>query len=216
MNQRTLLGRLLSPAGFGLVLIFFLLPFTTVSCGSATEKAEATFTGLDMAIGGVPTVTSPDKDAGSARELGQLVLAESDLEPLALLAAVTVLAGMAVGLLRSRRVRHGAAAAAAVAAVALAVAAIMRVPGHVDRFLANVSGAEGLPAGMTTSNTIRYGFWLALITLVGLAAGNGFALLRAQRADDQRSATSSLSSSSSSSGPDEPDEPERLPLDELT
>jgi len=43
MNQRTLLGRLLSPAGFGLVLIFFLLPFTTVSCGSATEKAEATF-----------------------------------------------------------------------------------------------------------------------------------------------------------------------------
>src|SRR5258705_11708515 len=105
MNQRTLLGRLLSPAGFGLVLIFFLLPFTTVSCGSATEKAEATFTGLDMAIGGVPTVTSPDKDAGSARELGQPVLAESDLGPLAPLAALTRLAGMAEGPLRSVHVR---------------------------------------------------------------------------------------------------------------
>ena len=33
MNQRTLLDRLLSPAGFGLVLLLFLLPFATVSCG---------------------------------------------------------------------------------------------------------------------------------------------------------------------------------------
>jgi len=207
MNQRTLLGRLLSPAGFGLVLIFFLLPFATVSCGSATEKADATFSGLNMAVATTPTVSSPDSDPGTARELGALILSEIDLEPLALLAALTVLAGMAVGLLRRRRLRHGAAGAAAVAAAALIVGAIVRVPGHVDAFIANVAGAEGMPEGVTATSHIRYGFWLALVTLVGLAAGNGFALLRAQRSDDQ---------------PAEPPEPyeqqesDRLPLDELT
>jgi hypothetical protein len=203
MNQRTLLGRLLSPAGFGLVLIFFLLPFVTVSCGDSTGKAEATFTGIDMAIGGLPDVTTPDSEPGSAKQLAQLIVEQIDLEPLALLSALAVLAGMVAGVVRRPRIRHGAAAGLAVTAVALIVGAVSRVPGHFDEFLKNVGGAEGMPEGVMTGTHTRYGFWLALITLVGLAAGNGFALLRAQRETDQ---------TPTSPGP----EPERLPLDELT
>ena len=173
MTQRTLLGRLLSPAGFGLVLIFFLLPFVTASCGTATEHVEATFTGLDMALGSQPTVSSPDADPATAQELGDLVMSESDLEVLALLSAMAVLAGMAVGILPMRRVRHGAAAAAAVVAAGLAVGAITRVPQRVDEFVSRVLG-EDIPEGMTSGSHIRYGFWLALGTLVALAAtGSG-------------------------------------------
>lgn len=203
MNQRTLLGRLLSPAGFGLVLIFFLLPFATVSCGDAGSTVRATFTGVNLAVGSLPDVTSPDADAESANELAQLVTDEVDLEPLALLAALAALTGVVVAAARRPRIRFGAAAALAVAATALIVGAISRVPGHVDEFLRKVGGAEGMPAGMTSATQTRYGFWLALITLVGLAAGNGFALLRAQHAAD---------------APVPPAEPELeyLPLDELT
>jgi hypothetical protein len=203
MNQRTLLRRLLSPAGFGLVLIFFLLPFVTVSCGDSTGTVEATFSGLDMAIGGSPHVTTPDRDPESSKQLAALIVQELDLEPVALLAALAVLAGMVMAAVRPRRIRYGAAAAFAVAAAALMVGAITRAPGHVDQFLKKVGGAEGMPEGLTTGTHTRYGFWLALIALVGLAAGNGFALLRSQRAADLPPA------------PPEP-EPERLPLDELT
>jgi hypothetical protein len=203
MNQRTLLRRLVSPAGFGLVLILFLLPFVTVSCGDSTGTVEATFSGLNMAIGGSPHVTSPDPDPESSKQLAALIVEQIDLEPLALLAAFALLAGMAVAVVRPTRIRYGAAAGLAVAAAALMVGAITRVPGHVDQFLKKIGGAEGMPEGLTTGTHTRYGFWLALIALVGLAAGNGFALLRSQRAADLPPA------------PPEP-EPERLPLDELT
>jgi hypothetical protein len=192
-----------SPAGFGLVLILFLLPFVTVSCGDSTGTVEATFSGLNMAIGGSPHVTSPDPDPESSKQLAALIVEQIDLEPLALLAAFALLAGMAVAVVRPTRIRYGAAAGLAVAAAALMVGAITRVPGHVDQFLKKMGGAEGMPEGLTTGTHTRYGFWLALIALVGLAAGNGFALLRSQRAADLPPA------------PPEP-EPERLPLDELT
>ena len=181
MNQRTLLGRLLSPAGFGLVLIFFLLPFATVSCGNSAEQVQATFSGLDLAIGGLPEVTTPDSDPASAEQVAQLVVQVSDLEPLALLAALAVLAGMAVAALPRVRIRHGAAVALAAIAAGLMVAAIARAPGRVNEFLRQLAGAEELPAGAISSTSTRYGFWLAVFTLAGLVVGNGLALLRARR-----------------------------------
>ena len=147
MNQRTLVGRLLSPAGFGLVLIFFLLPFATVSCGNSAEQVQATFSGLDLAIGGLPDVITPDSDPASAEQVAQLVVQVSDLEPLALLAALAVLAGMAVAALPRVRIRHGAAVALAAIAAGLMVAAIARAPGRVNEFLRQLAGAEDLPTG---------------------------------------------------------------------
>jgi hypothetical protein len=38
MRTHSLVERLLSPAGFVLVGLLFLLPFLTVSCGSATDN----------------------------------------------------------------------------------------------------------------------------------------------------------------------------------
>jgi hypothetical protein len=203
MNQRTLLSRLLSPAGFGLVLIFFLLPFVTVSCGDGTDKVDATFTGMDMAVGGMPDVTSAETDAAAAEELGKLVMTEIDLEPLALLAACAVFAGMVVGILRRRRTRHASAAAAAVLAVALLVGALARVPGHVSNFLSDVGGADNVPEGISTATHILYGAWLVVIGLIGLAAGNGIAFWRA-RGDEPTPAETDV------------EEPGRLSLDELT
>ena len=69
MNQRTLLDRLLSPAGFGLVLLFFLLPFVTVSCGVDNDKISANFTGVDLLVGGPPDITGHDVDADAAAQL---------------------------------------------------------------------------------------------------------------------------------------------------
>ena len=119
MNERTLTGRLLSPAGFGLVLIFCLLPFLTVSCGTAGETITSTFTGVDMVIGGEPDITGPGIDAGAEDELRALVTDKLDLEPLALLAVLVLFAGMGVSLVRDQRLRHGLATAIAVAAGAL-------------------------------------------------------------------------------------------------
>jgi hypothetical protein len=203
MNHRTLLGRLFSPAGFALVLLFFLLPFVTVSCGTDADKVDATFTGVDMAVGGMPDVKSAETDAAAAQELGQLVMAEIDLEPLALLAACAVFAGIVVGVLRRRRIRHASAAGAAVLAAGLLIGALARVPSHVSKFLGDVSGNEPLPDGLTTSTHFLYGAWLAIIGLVGLAAGNAIAFWRARA--EQPAPASPLA-----------EEPERLSLDELT
>ena len=54
MRPSTLAGRLWSPAGFGLVFIFFLLPFLTVSCGDGNRRIDSTFNGVDVVVGGAP------------------------------------------------------------------------------------------------------------------------------------------------------------------
>ncbi len=71
MNQRTLIDRLLSPAGFGLVLLLFLIPFATVSCGVGDERVDATFTGLDLVVGGNPSISGPNIDAESEQAIQQ-------------------------------------------------------------------------------------------------------------------------------------------------
>jgi hypothetical protein len=203
MNQRTLLSRLLSPAGFGLVLILFLLPFATVSCGAGTERVDATLSGVDLAIGSMPAVSSPDGSAETAQAMAELWVQESDLEPLALLAGCAVVAGMLIGLVRRRPIRFAAGAGIAVLAGALIVAALVRVPSQVRAFLARVAGPDGLPEGTTASTSITYGSYVVLALLVGLAAGNGIAFWRA-RGEQPEPAPTPI------------EEPGRLSLDELT
>ena len=110
--------------------------------------------------------------------------------------------------------------------------AITRVPQRVDEFVSRVLG-EDIPEGMTSGSHIRYGFWLALGTLVALAAGNAFALLRAQRAGDPQlvpvdaafppgdpefDPADSPFPPAEDQGDDDPgrEDPRRLRLDELT
>lgn len=203
MNQRTLLNRLLSPAGFGLVLLAFLLPFATVSCGAGEGRVDATLSGVDLAIGGMPDVSSPDGDPETAQAMAELWVAESDLEPLALLAGCALIAGMVVGLARQRRIRYAAGAGIAVVAIGLVAGALARIPSQVNAFLARVAGSDGLPEGSNANTSLRYGSFVVLALLVGLCAGNGIAFWRA-RGDKPEPP------------PVPAEEPERLSLDELT
>jgi hypothetical protein len=163
MDNRTLLRRLISPAGFAVVLLLFFLPFVTVSCGNETTL-DATFTGIDMAGGGEPDLTgvvggSPiDEDL--ERELFALFADDIDLQPLAVLAALAVLIGMASALLPDRRARHASATVLAVLAGTLLTAAIVGVRGRVDEALQAKASLLG-EAVVPTAIQARYGFWLA-------------------------------------------------------
>jgi hypothetical protein len=177
MKQRTLIGRLLSPAGFGLVLIFFLLPFLTVSCGSGDSKIQSSFTGLALATGGDPSVANTEP-----LKAGQLVAIFADSlhpEPLMLLAALAVFAGMAVAFLRDRVTHHGASLVLAILACGLLVAEIRHAPSRIIAVLATVGSDSGptTPVGWTMRP--QFGFWLATGALVVLAASHASALVRA-------------------------------------
>jgi hypothetical protein len=181
MNQRTLLGRLLSPAGFGLVLIFFLMPFLTVSCGTATDSIDTTFSGIGMVVGSPPSIGGPGLDAATEQELAGLLVEEVDLEPLALLSALAVLGGLAVGLIQQRRLRFGFGVGLALLAGALVTAAVLRAPSRVADFVARLGDGSPTPEPLTTDVHARYGFYLAVVTLGALVVGNGIALVRTQR-----------------------------------
>lgn len=183
MNQRALIGRLLSPAGFGLVLLFFLLPFLTVSCGGGEERIRWTFTGIDMVVGSPPEVVGPGLDEEAAAELGRSFVAEEqDLEPLALLAALAALAGMAANLIRERLARHGLGTGLAVFAAALLVGAVLRAPARVDAAMRKVADGPTLTDPIPTEVETRYGFWLAIVGLGALAVGHAALLVRAWKA----------------------------------
>jgi hypothetical protein len=183
MKQHTLSGRLLSPAGFGLVLIFCLLPFLTVSCGTSGEMIDSTFTGVDMVVGGEPDITGPGIDAGAEHELRALVTDKLDLEPLALLAALFLFAGMGVSLVRDQRLRHGLATGIAVAAGALFTGAILRAGPRVNTVLSELSEGNDAPGSLAWVIHVRYGFWLVLATLFVLAAGHGVLLARTRKTE---------------------------------
>ncbi len=198
MDQRTLIDRLLSPAGFGLVLLLFLLPFVTVSCGVTTDETTAnfeqsfSFTGVDLLVGGspdisvsggndvdeaeIPTTTEGDDDAVMAvfdERYGKYY----PPQPLAIGAAVIIFAGMIIGLaLPLGRRAWFNAGAAVLAAALLAVEVFVIAPGLADDAiadaLADVEGAtEAIASGaLTTGTSPGLGFWIAIVILVGLAA----------------------------------------------
>jgi hypothetical protein len=180
MNQRTLLDRLLSPAGFGLVLLLFLLPFATVSCGVETEHVDATFTGLDLMVGGEPSLSGTNIDDQSEAELTALFVDRYDAEPLAILAAVLLLGGMAAALIRQRQLRSTVSAGiAAVVVVLLAVELFVRAPGKVGDAMAWFRAESGLQDPVTTSTSPAFAFWIAIVVLIGLAAWQGYEAVRA-------------------------------------
>src|SRR5689334_8394624 len=58
-SSMRLLPRLISPAGFLLALVFFLLPFAAVSCEvPGAGSVEASYTGVDLITNGEPTTTT--------------------------------------------------------------------------------------------------------------------------------------------------------------
>jgi hypothetical protein len=183
MNQRTLIGRLLSPAGFGLVLLLFLLPFLAVSCGSGQETAVGTFTGIDMVVGGEPDLVVPAMNDEEAQEAQQAIVAmfhdQIDAEPLAILAALVMLLAMAAALVRERMARHALSVGMAVLATALLAAAVVRATSRIEEALRNIAEQ---PETAAFDVSLRYGFWLCVAVLAALTVGHAFALVQAWRA----------------------------------
>ena len=177
MTPRSLADRLLSPAGFGLALLLFLLPFVTVSCGSADAQSpftvDYTFTGLDLVTGGPPeisgtvpgddgspmTVNGASDDDGFAEAVGRPV------QPLAVVAAVGLLAGLIAGFILPITLRGRFTGAIALAVIALlAVEVLAIVPGRAAEEL-----AATLPEpGLATHTRPAIGFYLAITVLLAL------------------------------------------------
>ena len=188
MNDRTLINRLLSPAGFGLVLIFFLMPFFTVSCGvDEKSQVKTTFTGLTLVTGSQPRVE--DQPPDQAAKLLAVFPSSFYPEVLVVLAALAVIAGIAVGFLRAATIRHGASLSLAVFAVGLLVVEIRHTPSRVVDALATLYNPDNPGPPLEWSVHPRYGFWLAVGVLVLLAAYHSAMLVQHAREQSTRAAT---------------------------
>jgi hypothetical protein len=178
VKTNTLAGRLLSPAGFGLVLILFLTPFVTVSCTVESATVDSTFTGIDLVTGGTPDLTGPGVNNEFVQEVDALFADELDTDAWALLSAIFVMFGMIAGLLRDRVARFAVSAGLASLAAVLAAVAVFRAPGRADA-IRQVFSEQDTPVTVTVRPA--YGFWLALGALAVLAVGSVVALIREKR-----------------------------------
>jgi hypothetical protein len=191
MTSRRLIDRLLSPAGFALVLLAFLLPFVSVSCSNPdnTNTAVATFTGIDYVVGGEPDLVARGSDAEvqeAQRLIAEIFADAFDVEPLALLAAMVVMVAMATALVRDRLARHAVGAGLAALAAALLVAAQVRVYGRIDaaQDLTVTMSEDPVPVsevGGAWVSTNGVGFWMAAVVLMALLLGHAGALAYAWR-----------------------------------
>jgi hypothetical protein len=177
MTPQSLASRLLSPAGFGLALLLFLLPFVTVSCdaptGASPFTVEYTFTGLDLVTGGPPeisgvlpdddgspmTVSGASDDGWFAEQVGRPV------QPLAVTAALILVAGLITGFVLPVALRGRVAGALALAALTLLVVEVLAVaPAEAAEEL-----ARALPdPTLATHTTPAVGFYLTAVVLVAI------------------------------------------------
>jgi hypothetical protein len=177
MSQPTLLGKLFSPAGFGLVLLLFFLPFVAVSCGPAEHRVTATYSGLDMVVGNAPYFSGPDIRPDDQTNVSALFQDQYTNEPLALTAAVIVFVAMGAALLNQRRLRHFGAITAAAVAAALLLAGEIR---SIDRLNhVQLRDNTGQITDLSPVNAQpRIGFYLAMAILLALVVGHAIALSR--------------------------------------
>lgn len=192
MTPRSLVDRLLSPAGFGLALLLLLLPLVTVSCNGEVAGADddvtpgtytygITFTGLDLVTGGDPDLTfrGPDEegryvttplDAGDVEEFRADYAQYYPAQPLAVAAALVLLGGMAGAFLLPGHLRGPITGAAAIAALALLA---MQVLVLAPMLAADALAAENLPQEthevvFWTETRPAIGFYLTAAVLVAL------------------------------------------------
>jgi hypothetical protein len=211
--SRRLIDRLLSPAGFGLALLLFLLPFLTVSCdvsesgtvvdGSAVSSAAAqfdratftaTYTGLDLLTGGDPDIAASgvgadgkpqtaQADEDTTAQLEQSLGELGSPQPLAIVAALVILAAMLAALFAPSALRVPISAAAALAAIVLLLIEVvflapMRVPD--SNILGLVDTAPRTRPGL--------GFYLSLAVLLAVLAWQFVVARRPPAPDDTEDA----------------------------
>ncbi|HEY3007721.1 MAG TPA: hypothetical protein VGJ63_06580 [Micromonosporaceae bacterium] len=165
--------RTLTPAGFVLAGLCFLLPFATVSCdapggfGRAAPGGTTTYTGVDLVIGGAPSV---DKPAPAAQQRNDRL----GVQPLAVGVVILIVgAGVATALVRHARVRRITAIATATgAAIALVANQVTTEALLASRLSEQLT--EPLPAGKRAADFVHTaeGFGACLLVLLVVILGN--------------------------------------------
>ncbi len=133
-------SRILTRSLLGAVLVFFLLPFTTLTCGGAKL---ATLNGIQLATG----TTLSTRDSLSARAKVETIKPE----PLTSVAIIAALAALDLAFLKNRGGRLGSGVAAAFCAITL-LAMKMKVD---QGTLTQGQGVVGVQW--------EFGFWMALL-----------------------------------------------------
>lgn len=190
-TRRTAASRLLTPSGLGLALIGFLFGFVAVSCdtpggyGRTGQGGTTTYSGLDLALGTPPTV--------DAAHLRPELASRPDLlgwQPLLLLAALAIIAGMVAGASAHRLRRRIVLSATALAVALLVVGELLAHSQLTDQLAAQLS--RPLPPDRTPADyvVVGGGFTTALaLTAVVLACHLVAHLRHHRRRGPQRTAT---------------------------
>jgi hypothetical protein len=174
VNRLRRSGRWFSLSGFVLVALLFLLPFVTVTCaapggyGRAQAGATTNYSGVDLAVGGAPSVD------GTLRPEAQRQPDELPVQPLATLALLTVGAGIAVvGLVGAARARRLSAAGTALLAAVLVGSAVAVARSVVAERLQDQLRVA-MPADRTADDFVGTGTgaWLSMLVLGVLGAAN--------------------------------------------
>jgi hypothetical protein len=187
-------ARWVSPAGFLLALLFFLLPFVAVSCDAGNEGSfELSYSGLDLATGAKPGIEA-NGDLG--RQPTAIVDNESPpeagVQPLALGALALLGVGLALSLLPATRGRAWVAAGLAGGAAALLVitevVALSNLRSSVRTTLESTGGSGDVSPAEVDGVVVdlvemRSGFWLTLCLVVLVLLFNlGLMVYRRSRA----------------------------------
>ena len=134
------LNRIFTRSLLGAVLVLFLLPFTTLTCGGAKL---VTMNGVQLATG----TTISTKEPLSARAKVETIKPE----PLATVAILAALAGLGLAFIKGKGGRLGSAIAAAFCAITL-LAMKMKVDQDTLKQGQGVVGVQW-----------EFGFWMALV-----------------------------------------------------
>ncbi len=186
-----MLSRVASPAGFGLVLLlFFLLPFVSVSCDvPGYGEAGVHYTGSHLVSGADPTPSVPEElsslgtdDPGNTPEQLDEPPPDPGVQVLAIALAALAAIGMLTVLVPQAKARLFGASAAAGATLVLAVVTMLVAQSNLESAIlksARDTGAAEVEPGMPRlTDAVRewihteWGFWLVVVLLGLIAVGS--------------------------------------------
>jgi len=190
------LSRLVSPAGFGLVLLlFFLLPFVSVSCDvPGVGEAGVSYKGSHLVSGAEPTAMVP----GDLKELlGEATGANTDDQPdpdvrlLAIVVAALAAVGVLTVLIPQLKARLFGGAAVAGATLVMTIVTMVVAQSNLETAVlavAKETGAAETSPGMPTADDLadqmihtEIGFWLVVVILVVTGVITGGAAVFGER-----------------------------------
>lgn len=158
--------RIVRPSGFVIAGLLMFLPFITVSCdvpggfGQAAPGGTTKYTGIDLVVGGAPTIDPPDKIREGAPEL-------IGPQPLAIFVVLLLIAGIVI----TTRVRTALTRRACTALLS-GVTAVSLI---IAQLLVQEELSQRVPAKYVHTQP---GFWLCLSMLVVVMFANAIAWLR--------------------------------------